>query len=600
MTIKYYFYFSFILLFALTNGCASESERPNVIIIMTDDQGYGDLGCHGNELIKTPHLDQLYNKSTRLTNYHVSPTCAPTRAALLTGHYANRTGVWHTIGGRSLLRENEVTIADVFKENGYSTAVFGKWHLGDNYPFRPQDRGFDEVLIHGAGGVGQTPDYFDNDYYDDTYFHNGKPEKFEGYCTDIWFKNAMKYIEENKSKPFLCYIAPNAPHGPFYIDEKYAVPYRDNPNIPNPEFYGMITNIDDNIGFLISKLEELGIAENTILVFTTDNGTAAGVSLNGKGSDGFVKIGHNNGMRGKKSSMYEGGHRVPFFIHWPKGGINTGRDISELTAHVDLFPSLIELCRLNSETNLDFDGTSLAKLLTGKKKRLEMRNLITDSQRIEFPKKWRRSSVMQGDWRLINGEELYDLSVDPEQTTNIAENNPDKVIELKSAYEEWWSDISPSFEDMPRIKIGSEQESPAVLTCHDWHTEGQIPWHHGWIRKGLINNGYWAINIQQIGKYKFSLRRWPKELNAVLSEAIAPRPKIEGTTVNKSPEGRSLDIIEAGIKINNIEQEIKTSEDTAMATFILDLEPGDAILETWFKLSDGQVLGAYYVEVEKL
>lgn len=600
MNIKCCFFISVIFLFAITTGCANESERPNVIIIMTDDQGYGDLGCHGNDLIKTPHLDQLYNKSTRLTNYHVSPTCAPTRAAMLTGHYANRTGVWHTIGGRSLLRENEVTLADVFKENGYSTAIFGKWHLGDNYPFRPQDRGFDEVLTHGAGGVGQTPDYFDNDYYDDTYFHNGKPEKYEGYCTDIWFKNALRYIEEKKANPFLCYIAPNAPHGPFYINENYAAQYRNNPNIPNPEFYGMITNIDDNIGLLISKLEELGIAENTIVIFTTDNGTAAGVSLNGKGSDGFVKNGHNNGMRGKKSSMYEGGHRVPFFIHWPKGGIKKGIDISELTAHVDLFPSLIELCRLKSEKNLDFDGTSLAKLLTGKKERLEKRHLITDSQRIEYPKKWRRSSVMQGDWRLINGEELYDLSVDPEQTTNIADNHPDKVIELKNAYKEWWSDISPSFENMPRIKIGSEKENPAVLTCHDWHAEGQVPWHHGWIRKGLINNGYWAINIQQKGRYKFTLSRWPKETSTLLIGALDPRTALEGTTVDESPAGVSLDIVEAGISINGIEKSMHTNENDTKAEFIMDLESGDTQLKTWFKLEDEQTLGAYYVEVERL
>jgi len=186
------------------DGLTDYIKQPNVILVMTDDQGYGDLGCHGNPVIQTPNLDRLYTQSIRLTDFHVGPTCSPTRAALMTGHYCNRTGVWHTIMGRSLLRKDEVTVADVFSASGYRTGIFGKWHLGDNYPFRPQDRGFGEVLIHGGGGVGQGPDYWGNDYFDDTYFHNGRPKKFEGYCTDIWFDGAMKFIGANKERPFFC------------------------------------------------------------------------------------------------------------------------------------------------------------------------------------------------------------------------------------------------------------------------------------------------------------------------------------------------------------------------------------------------------------
>ena len=192
-------------------------RKPNVILVITDDQGYGDLACHGNPIIKTPNLDLLHSQSTRLTNFHVSPTCAPTRAALMTGRYCNRTGVWHTIMGRSLLRKDETKMVDSFSDNGYQTAIFGKWHLGDNYPFRPADRGFGEALVHGGGGVGQAPDYWDNDYFDDTYFHNGKPKKFKGYCTDIWFDAAINFIEKNKEKPFFCYLSTNAPHSPYNV-----------------------------------------------------------------------------------------------------------------------------------------------------------------------------------------------------------------------------------------------------------------------------------------------------------------------------------------------------------------------------------------------
>jgi arylsulfatase A-like enzyme len=196
-------------------------QKPNVILILTDDQGYGDLACHGNSFIKTPNLDKLHAGSVRFTDYHVATTCAPTRAGLMTGKNCNKVGAWHTIIGRELLRKEEVTMAEIFKKAGYVTGIFGKWHLGDNYPFRPQDRGFDEVLIHGGGGVTQTPDYWNNDYFDDTYFYNGKPQKYNGYCTDVWFSEATKFISKHKKQPFFCYLATNAPHSPFNITDKY-------------------------------------------------------------------------------------------------------------------------------------------------------------------------------------------------------------------------------------------------------------------------------------------------------------------------------------------------------------------------------------------
>lgn len=263
----------------------SGPTTPNVILIMTDDQGYGDLACHGNTWIKTPHLDQLFAQSVRLTNYQTGTTCSLTRASLMTGQPSNRVGVWHTILGRSLLRPGEETMATLFRQNGYRTALFGKWHLGDHYPLRPQDRGFEDVLMHGGGGVGQTPDFWGNDYTDDTYSQNGHPKRFAGYCTDVWFAEATRYIEANRNnrasdrpdvaRPFFCYIDPNAPHSPYNVPETYRTPYVGNAAIPNPAFYGMITNLDENIGRLLARLQALGLDQNTIVVFTTGN-TGAG------------------------------------------------------------------------------------------------------------------------------------------------------------------------------------------------------------------------------------------------------------------------------------------------------------------------------------
>ena len=277
----------FLILFSVILVSCEQSPKlikPNVILIITDDQGYGDIGFHGNDWIQTPNIDLLAKESVRLTDFHVGTTCAPTRSGLMTGRNCNRVGVWHTVMGRSLLRKSEVTMADVFKSNGYATGMFGKWHLGDNYPYRPHDRGFEEAFYHGGGGVSQSPDYWDNDYFDDTYFRNGEPEKVSGYCTDVWFSSALEFIERNREKPFFCYLSTNAPHGPYHVPQKYIDLYKDKSAIPNPNFYGMITNVDENLGTFRIRLEELGLADNTILIFMTDNGTAAGVEVD---PDGF-------------------------------------------------------------------------------------------------------------------------------------------------------------------------------------------------------------------------------------------------------------------------------------------------------------------------
>ncbi|MEP3385257.1 MAG: sulfatase-like hydrolase/transferase, partial [Flavobacteriaceae bacterium] len=305
-------FFCLSLIIALfTLSCAEKKNtseepetKPNIVFVITDDQGYGDLGHTGNNIIKTPALDTFASDAVSLTNYHVGTTCAPTRAGLLTGRNCNRNGVWHTIMGASILNRDEVTIANVLQENGYKTGMFGKWHLGDNSPFKPHERGFDEAFYHGGGGVGQTPDYWNNDYFDDTYFRNGIPEKKEGYCTDVWFNSALDFIESKKDEQFFCYLSLNAPHGPYNLPKEYYDLYKDETRIDETQkrFYGMITNIDDNFSKLLKKLDALGIADNTIVVFTTDNGTARGYRADDKTNQVY---GYNAGMRGTKGSKYD-------------------------------------------------------------------------------------------------------------------------------------------------------------------------------------------------------------------------------------------------------------------------------------------------------
>jgi arylsulfatase A-like enzyme len=566
-------------------------KRPNVILIMTDDQGYGDLACHGNTILKTPNMDKLHSESVRFTNFHVSPTCAPTRGALMTGLYTNRTGVWHTIGGRSLLRKDKVTIADVFRENEYHTAIFGKWHLGDNYPFRPQDRGFQEVLIHGAGGVGQTPDFFDNDYYNDTYIHNGKLEEYKGYCTDIWFEKAIKYIEKQKDNPFFCYISTNAPHSPFYVDNKYSEPYEGIKNVPSKEFYGMITNVDDNIGILTKKLKELGIEDNTILIFMTDNGS----SMGDKKIENITAF--NARMRGKKSSEYDGGHRVPFFIKYPNGKLEAGKDIDNISAHIDVLPTLIELCELNTNQDINFDGKSLMPLINGSGKNWSERLLITDSQRIEHPIKWKKSAVMSDNWRLVNGRELYNMVNDPGQKDDVALKYPQKVEKFRKTYEEWWSDVSIDFEKYAAIGIGSSKENPVNLTSHDWHSDTKVPWNHKHIRSGLQGNGFWVLDIESTGIYEITLSRWPLSMKLPITSGMEKRPSLKGTSVNESIEGKALNIHRASIEIAGEKMEQNIKESDTRVTFQIKLEAGnDKRLMTRF-MGDEVDMGAYYVQI---
>jgi len=584
----------FVPTMSLVCPVCTSAAQPNVVLIITDDQGYGDLGCHGNPTLKTPNIDALYRESVRLIDYHVAPTCSPSRAAIQSGHWTDRTGVWHTIMGRSLLRENETTLGQVLQDGGYATGMFGKWHLGDNYPYRPEDRGYQEVMRHGGGGVGQTPDYWDNAYFDGAYFHNSQPEHVEGFCTDVWFDYATRFIKKQKAakQPFFAYVCTNAPHGPMHSPPEASEPYQKlGKNVAN--FLGMIANIDKNVGQLREFLEREGLTENTIFIFTTDNGTSSGERI------------HNAGMRGKKGSEYDGGHRVPFFVHWPAGDLVGGRDVRPITAHVDVLPTLIEMCGVPAPKEITFDGRSVLPLLRNDTRAIEAwpdRILVTDSQRVKDPIKWRKSSVMTTRWRFVNGSELYDIDADPGQQNDVASKHPDVAKRLSDFYDAWWTELEPTFDQDCAIYLGHPAENPTRLTCHDWITTRSTPWNQASVRDAMAgdaNTGFWNVKIVADGDYEIRLRRWPQEINASLNAALPPGDDVPGVKPYRARRGKPVNVVKATLRIGDDRATQTVDPNSDETVFTMALKAGVTTMSGTFHLADGMSIGSYYAYVRK-
>ena len=586
---------------------SAQERNPNVVFVLTDDQGYGELGCHGNGVIQTPNIDTHHADGVRFTDFHVGTTCSPTRAGLLTGHYCNSAGVWHTDGGRSLLREDEWTLANAFKGAGYRTAHFGKWHLGDNHPFRPYERGFEKSISHANGSIGGTSDPWGNDYFDDTYFVNGIAQKFEGYCTDVFFDEGIKWMEEHSQEPCFCYIATNAPHGPLNVEQRYIDMYTDStPHEERARFYGMITNIDENFGRLQVTLARLGIAEDTILIFMTDNGTATGVELD---SDDFPLEGKgsfNSGMRGKKCSPYEGGHRVPFLIRFPAGEITGGRDIDTLTSYVDFMPTLLDLCSIPVPTGRTFHGKSLVPLIEGEHSaEWDERIIVSDTQRIARPMKWRKSSIMRAKWRLINGQELYDISRDPGQRTDVAAEKFDVVDELRSGYDKWWDIVSEQFDrDIP-IVLGKDDET-VKLTAHDIRNEdSDTVWNQAQVRMAHIVSGYWEVDVRRAGRYRIDMRRWPEDAGHAVAEGIDGddvewRPDcIQEQSYSQYTGGVALNIGWAQLTIGGKTYQQEVDPESTGAVFEVDLGAGhDKLFSAFYDTAEKRVIAPYYIYIQ--
>ena len=566
-------------LLGLATSAQEDTQKPNVIIILTDDQGYGDIASHGHPHVITPNMDRLRELSVRLENFHVDPTCAPSRASLMTGRYSARAGVWHTVNGRNLLREDETTLAQVFREAGYRTGIFGKWHLGDSYPYAARFRGFDEAIVHGAGGVGQTPDYWGNDYFEDHYNDNGVWRRFQGYCTDVWFSEALRFIGESKEQPFFLYLPTNAAHQTRpHVPERYKDIYKDiNTSDRLKIFWGMITNIDDNLGVMMDRLEHWGLLDNTILIFIGDNGTCMGPNIWPENERADWSDLYNNGMRGGKGSHYDGGHRVFGYVYYPAAGIEGGRDINQITAHIDLMPTLMELCDIPKPAHVKFDGTSLVPLLTGTYKEWPDRTLFVHNQRVVDPIKWKETSVMTDRWRLIDKTQLYDIKRDTGQQNNIIENHPDVAEKLSLEYDLWWDDIGRRFHETTPLYIGAEQQNPVQLNAHDWIMDELPPWNQPHIMERPKSNGPWRVRVADAGRYTFTLME---------------RPEVAGFPISATT---------ARLYIENMVDETKPVMIGATAVkFEVELIAGDTEIITWLIDDDGTSRGAYFVEVKRL
>ncbi len=516
---------------------SAQPPTPNIILIITDDQGYGDLGYHGNPHVKTPVLDQMASESIRFNNFYVSPVCAPTRSSLMTGRYSLRTGVRDTYNGGATMHTNEITLAEMLKETGYQTGVFGKWHLGDNYPSRPMDQGFDESVIHLSGGMGQVGDFTtwfqgDRSYFDPVLWHNGKQQPYQGYCSDIFTDQALKFIEDSKDQPFFCYLSFNAPHTPLQVPDKYYQMYKDidpssgfSDDRPFPEMtekdkedarrvYAMVSNIDDNVGKLFQKLDELKLNDNTIVIFLTDNGPQ---------QRRYVA-----GMRGRKSHVYRGGVRVPFFMKNPLIS-NPVESVETAAAHLDILPTLAALTGAKVPQDRKIDGKNLVPLLEGQRVDWSERPLFFNWTR-KYPEKYQNVALQKGQYKLvghtdysseITGFELFDLDQDPYEQNNLVESNRETARTLKHEMDKIFDELikSPNLQDPPVTVVGSEHENPVVLNRNDASGQRGI-----WAQEDVY--GYWDVDIQQ-GTYdiRFKFIKPLKESGRLILET--------GTLVNQ-------------------------------------------------------------------
>ncbi|MEM1108367.1 MAG: arylsulfatase [Planctomycetota bacterium] len=595
----------------LSETAEAKTRRPNVLLIVTDDQGYGDFGCTGNPWLKTPALDDLQADAVRLQQFHTDPMCAPSRAALLTGQYSARAGVWSTLTGRYFLNRDLPTMADLFRGAGYRTGHFGKWHLGDSASYLPHDRGFDETLYHGGGVIGEMPDHWDNDYFNAVFRRNGQPERFaDTYCTNVWFNEAAGFIERSAAAdtPFFCYLAANAPHTPHDVHARYAQPYLDQGLPPErAKFFGMIANLDENVARLRSRLETLGLADNTVIIYMGDNGTAGGAEVDG---EGYLDAGYNAGMRGKKCWAFDGGHRNLCMVHWPNGGWSGGRDVNELTAIFDLLPTFTASCGLaeSVESPPTFDGRDLSTLLAGRDdSTFTDRTLVVHNQQRDNPEKYKDFSVMTPQWRLTQTNdwgpgrrELTSANDDPGQARDVSAEHPEVVERLMGVYESWWEELTPAFDQMWPFYLSNDLPE-TMMTAHAWHAAaGRGIYDQNHCRKGVVQDGYWLIEVLDAGDYIFELRRWPREANATITAGLPARTGVPH--VSDRPAGVALDIQSIRFTVTPDLPGAKALADEVIAVGSNDscvrrqcsLQPGRYRVQATMTDRGGVERGAYY------
>ena len=499
----------FLSFFAL--GYPGLAQHPNVLLIMTDDQGIGDLGARGNQAIRTPVLDALAAESARFRHFYVSPVCAPTRSSLMTGRWTLRTGVFDTYNGGAIMAADETTLAEILAAGGYRTGIFGKWHLGDNYPSRAADQGFEESLVHLGGGVGQPGDFpnyprFDSAYFDPVLWHNGRPVKTKGYCSDVYTDAALGFMAETDERPFFAYLAFNAPHTPLQVPQEYYDSYAGLDSVPGQEgllqrglgedqlqdqeglrsLYGMVTNIDDNVGRLLEKLDQLGISQNTLVIFLTDNGPQ--------------QYRFTQGLRGRKGTVFEGGIQVPCYFRWP-GRLAPDRVVNGYAAHIDILPTVLGLAGIPAPDSLQLDGRNLALDLQGLRHEMPEKTLFFQWQR-GFPEPYKNIAVRRRPFKLVghpeiaSGLALYNLEEDPGEYRDIRASHPDTFQELKTAFDQWLEEMTQTRAGRkPAICLGCPQEDPVAFNRNDARGSPGI-----WTQDAVY--GYWDVRVARSGLYR--------------------------------------------------------------------------------------------------
>ena len=491
-----------------------EPLPPNVLLVMTDDQGYGDFSGMGNPVLETPRLDGFARECPQVERFYVSPVCAPTRASLLTGRYNYRTRVVDTYRGRAQMEPDEVTLAEALRGSGYRTGIFGKWHLGDAHPMRAMDQGFEDALVHRGGGLAQPSEPPENGrrYTDPLLEQNGRWFRATGYCTDVYVDEALMFMDESiqNQRPFFAYVATNAPHDPFHdvpeeLYKKYserdlsAVQIEDGTDADViARTYAMIENADRNFGRLLDFLDDRGVADDTIVVFLVDNGPVRGR--------------WNAGLRGGKTTVYEGGIRSPLWIRWP-GHLSPETVVDAISAHIDIMPTLLQATGTPEPTGAAFDGKSLLPLLEGKDVDWPDRHLVIQSHRGDVPERDHNCAIIGETWKLVRASgygqatagraaqwQLYDIDDDPGEADNRIAKEMGRVIEMRTVYDDWYADVSTTREDNyapPRIQPGTDLEPTTALTWQDWRSDSKPGWGTG---------GWWELRFGEAVELDLTLR----------------------------------------------------------------------------------------------
>jgi arylsulfatase A-like enzyme len=556
---------------------AANAGRPNVIVILTDDQGLGDFSFTGNPVLKTPHVDALAARSVRFTDFHVTPVCTPTRGQLLTGCDALHNLASAVTAGRTVVRRDMPMMGDLFRRSGYATGLFGKWHLGHDYPDRPMDRGFDKAVWFKGWGL-QSEIEFDNDYVNPRYLDGLEEKRASKYCTDLWFDEAMGWMQKQTAakRPFFAYIPTNAPHLPMWPPASHADLYAGKVEPNAAAFFAMIANIDDNLGRLEQWLKQGGQLDNTILVFLTDNGGTVGRTV------------YNAGLRDFKSSHYEGGHRVPCLLRWPGGGFDQGFDVSTPTQVQDLLPTLLDLCGVSAGT-ARFDGRSLAPL--ARRQPFPDRTLVVQFGLRERAVKY-EASVIWKQWRLQKGTELYDMEADRGEKNNVAAAHPDIVAKMKADYDAWWARREPELDTIVPQVIGAKEQNPVMITSIDW-------WQVDCDNINFVSNGtggprggVWNVDVRRSGRYHVELRRWPFHTNMALGSE-GPRSTVNGRALTQPV--KRMPAYSVVLAADGAEQSTAVTPESIGASFEIELKQGRHRLQGWLRDRDGQDLcGAYY------